>query len=299
MTGIGDTERRGDRWALAALFLGAAAIAFAPIFVRLSVLEPTATAFHRAFLSLPLLWLPWIVGQGRGRLAEGRLSGRDKALLMLAGAFFAGDLACWHWALRYTSVANSTLLANFAPFFVTLGAVVLFKERVTRQFLLGLALALCGAVVLIGDSLDLGGGQVLGDGLGLLTAVFYAAYILSVGRLRARFSVLTVMAWSTLGTAVVLLPIVLLSGEALVAPSAYGWAVLLGLAWFSHCGGQGLIAFALAHLPAPFSSVSLLLQPVIAALLAWALLAEPLGVWQAAGGSVVLAGIFLARRGSR
>jgi drug/metabolite transporter (DMT)-like permease len=78
----------------------------------------------------------------------------------------------------------------------------------------------------------------------------------------------------------------------------YGWAVLLGLAWISHAGGQGLIAYALAHLPATFSSVGLLLQPVIAAFFAWILLGEPLVPLQIAGGIVVLAGIYLARRGS-
>ncbi|HSK38859.1 MAG TPA: EamA family transporter, partial [Arenibaculum sp.] len=67
----------------------------------------------------------------------------------------------------------------------------------------------------------------------------------------------------------------------------------------SHAGGQSLIAYALAHLPAAFSSVSLLLQPAAAAILAWALLGEALGPWQAAGAVIVLAGIFLARRGSR
>jgi drug/metabolite transporter (DMT)-like permease len=74
--------------------------------------------------------------------------------------------------------------------------------------------------------------------------------------------------------------------------------VVLGLALVSHAAGQGLIAYALAHLPAAFSSVGLLLQPVVAALFAWLLLAEPLAALQVAGGMVVLAGIYLARRGS-
>ena len=81
--------------------------------------------------------------------------------------------------------------------------------------------------------------------------------------------------------------------------SASGWLILVGLAWISHARGQGLIAYALAHLPAAFSSVSLLFQPVMAAFFAWLLLAEPLAPLQIAGGVVVLAGIYLARRGSQ
>ena len=80
--------------------------------------------------------------------------------------------------------------------------------------------------------------------------------------------------------------------------SAYGWWVLAGLALVSHAAGQGLIAYALASLPAAFSSVSLLFQPVVAALFAWVLLSESLVPLQVVGGLVVLLGIYLARRGS-
>ena len=107
------------------------------------------------------------------------------------------------------------------------------------------------------------------------------------------------MAWSGVVTAAVLLPLALLSGESLWPATLFGWGVLLGLALLSHTCGQSLIAYALAHLPAAFSSVGLLLQPVVAALLAWWLLAEALLWWQAAGGVVILAGIVLARRASR
>jgi drug/metabolite transporter (DMT)-like permease len=74
--------------------------------------------------------------------------------------------------------------------------------------------------------------------------------------------------------------------------------MLVGLALISHAAGQGLIAYALAHLPAAFSSVSLLFQPVMAALFAWLLLGEGMVPLQLLGGLIVLAGIYLARRGS-
>lgn len=295
-----ERDSRTVRVAFVALIAGAAAIAFAPIFVRLSELGPTATAFYRLCLALPLLWL-WAGGQGRG---GGQGTGRPTSLgdafhLVLAGLFFAADLGVWHWSIYFTSVANATLLANFAPILVTLGAWVLFGERVTGTFLLALGLGTGGIVVLMGDSVELGRRHLLGDGLGVLTAVFYGAYILSVSRLRRRLSTATVMAWSGTVTCVALLPAALFSGESLLATTLYGWGVLLALAWFSHAGGQGLIAYALAHLPAAFSSLSLLLQPFIAALLAWVLLAEPLRPMQAAGGAIVVVAIALARLGSR
>jgi drug/metabolite transporter (DMT)-like permease len=130
--------------------------------------------------------------------------------------------------------------------------------------------------------------------------MFYAGYLLAVKALRDRGeATLHLMAVTTTITALLLLPVALAAGEQMIPHSAAGWWLLIGLALVSHAAGQGLIAFALAHLPAAFSSVSLLFQPVMAALFAWLLLAEPLVPLQIAGGVIVLVGIYLARRGSR
>ena len=294
-----DHADRTARIALIALLAGALGIAFSPIFVRLSELGPTATAFYRVGFAVPALAL-WMWMEPRGAVRSRRPSTpSDYLRLSLAGLFFAGDLASWHWSIKYTSVANATLLANFAPIFVAPLSWLLFGERFTRTFVLGLVLAIAGAIVLMGQSVRLSMDALFGDALGLVTAMFYGGYILAVGRLRSEFSTATIMTWSGVVTALALLPLALLSGESLVAGTAWGWAMLLGLALFSHAGGQSLIAYALAHLPASFSSVSLLVQPAAAAVLAWALLGEPLGPWQASGAAIVLLGILLARRGSR
>jgi drug/metabolite transporter (DMT)-like permease len=166
-------------------------------------------------------------------------------------------------------------------------------------FLVGLALALGGVALLVRASLGASPGALLGDAYGVVTAMFYAWYLLTVKALRDRgAATLRLMAATTTLTALILLPVALASGETMLPAGARGWMVLLGLAWITHAAGQGLIMFALAHLPAAFSSVGLLLQPVLAAGFAWVLLTEPLSTLQIAGGAVVLAGIYLARRGS-
>lgn len=270
--------------------------------MRLSELGPTATAFYRVFLALPILFL-WMrteeVRSQRKVPGGRRLTKRDRWLLVLAGLFFAGDLATWHWSIKLTSVANATLFANSAPIFVTLGAWFLFKERISPLFLAALATALIGTALIMGSSFGIDHLHVMGDGIGVVTGMFWAAYQLTVKHLRVRLSAAVIMMWSGIVTAVTLLPIALLSGEALAAPTLYGWAVLLGLAWLSHAAGQGAIAHALAHLPAAFSSLVILLEPVAAAVLAWIILLEPLGPLQAAGGAVVLASIVLAHRATR
>jgi len=289
---------RQRRLAFIALLLGAAAIAFSPIFVRLSELGPVSTAFFRVFLALPALWIWMSLSTTHTENSRKPSSRKDYGRLILAGLFFAGDLSFWHWSINLTSVANSTVLANAAPIFVTLAAFVLFKERFSKLFLVGLVCAIVGIIFLMGDSLSLGGTNLLGDSLGVITAMFYAAYILAVGKLREEFSTATVMAWSGAVSSAVLLIVTWVSGESFVATTLFGWAMLLGLALFSHAGGQSLIAYSLAHLPAAMGSVGLLSQPVLAALLAWILFGEALGGLQILGGIAILAGIYLARRGS-
>jgi drug/metabolite transporter (DMT)-like permease len=284
------------RLAFFALLLGAVGIGFAPVLVRLSDTAPVASAFWRLFLSLPVLWI-WMLAEPKRNQAANRPSPSDLWPLALAGLFFTADLAVWHWSIRLTSVANATLFANFAPLYVTLAAWLLFAERASRVFVGGLLLAMAGAVLLMAESLNFGPATLLGDGLGQLTAIFYAGYILSVGRLRARFSTATLMAWSGLFSTLGLFLIALLMGEDFMPGSAQGWAALAAMALVSHVGGQSLIAYGLAHLPPAFGSVTLLLQPVIAAFLAWGILAEPLSPLKGLGGLVVLLGIALARRG--
>jgi len=288
-------HRRMRGLSLFALFGGAIFIALSPIWVRVSEVGPTASAFWRVCLAVPLLWILFAFhSKGQKTLNKNQI-----VPLLLAGIAFAGDLAFWHWSIKYTSVANSTLLANLASIFVTLAAWLLWKQRPSGLFLAGLVAALAGVAMLVQTSIGFSPTALLGDALGVVTAMFYAWYLMSVKGLRDRGTdTLALMAVTTTITALILLPVALVSGEPLLPESASGWLKLLGLAWISHAAGQGLIAYALAQLPASFTSVGLLLQPVIAAFFAWLLLNEPLAALQIAGGAVVLFGIYLARRAS-
>jgi drug/metabolite transporter (DMT)-like permease len=272
-----------DPLALAALLLGAVAIGSSAIWVRVAETGPVVTAFWRVALAVPFLGL-WALASRRG--------------LFLAGGFFAGDLAFWHLSIVLTSVAAATLLANLAPIFVTAAGWLWWQERVRRGFLAGLTIAMVGVFVLIGGDFRAGNAALVGDAFGLVTALFYAAYLLQVKRLRARLPTARIMAWSSLITALLLLPVCLLLAEPMLPRSTAGWSILFGLALVSQVGGQSLIAYGLAHLPASLGSVSLLVQPVCATLFAWLLLGEIIGPWQIAGGCAVLAGIRLAHRSS-
>ena len=287
------TPQRARVLATLALLAGAVAIAVSPLFVKVSETGPVATGFWRVALALPLLWAWSMIGQKERHAAS---FAADRRLMIGAGLLFAGDLAVWHWSIVLTSVANATLLANLAPIFVTLAVWLFYRRRPGGLFLTGLAVALAGTITLLGGDFRLGGKALAGDFLGVVTAMFYAGYQLAVTRLRSRASTASIMAWSGLVTAAALLPIALISGEQILPATGMGWVKLFGLALISQAAGQSLIAYAMAHLPATFSSVGLLLQPVMAALFAWVLLGETLGWVAIAGGLAVLAGIAIAHR---
>lgn len=286
------------RRAFVLLLLGAACIALAPIFVRLSAVGPLPTAFWRTALAVPFLavLIPLLPAEpGRARW-PGRW--RDLAAFAVPGLLFAGDLTAWHFAIHYTSVANATLLPNTAPIFVALFGFVLYGTRFTKRFLLGMLLALAGVALLMGESFGIDRRHLLGDTLGVVTAMFYGGYFLAVARLRAEYATAAVMTLAIAFTALFLVPVTLVAGGPWLPTGVEGWAVLAGLALISQTLGQGLITYAFAYLPPAFGAVSLLLQPVLAALFAWVLFHEALGPVQAAAIAVVLAGVLLARQGA-
>jgi drug/metabolite transporter (DMT)-like permease len=285
-------SERASTAAFLCLLAGGCAIAFAPILVRLADTGPVASAFWRVTLAAPLLWLLVL----RETAVPSKL---PRQATLLAGIFFALDLGVWHWSIVWTSVANSTLLANLAPIFVTLAGWLLWKQKVTRLFLTGMVTAIAGMFILVGPNFFVGGTRLAGDALGALTGAFYAGYMLAIKVARDEgITTARIMAWSTTITAIALLPFAALSPQPFWPASMEGWLVVIGLALLTQILGQGLIAYAFAHLPASLSSVSLLIQPVMAALFAWFLFNEAIGFAQLAGGAVVLAGIYLARKGS-
>ena len=288
---------RAHALAVVALLAGAVAIATAPLFVKVSETGPVSTAFWRVFLAVPFLWA-WALADRSGAAAPAEPT-QERRLLGLAGLFFAGDLAVWHWSIVLTTVATATLLANLAPIFVTLAVWLWWRQPPGFAFLSGLVMAIAGVALLVGGDVQVSGTALLGDFLGVITAMFYAAYQLTVTRLRGTMTTARIMAWSSVVAAASLLPIAFISGEQFWPVTTAGWIKLFGLALIAQVAGQSLIAHAMADLPATFSSVGLLLQPVMAALFAWALLGERLGALQIAGGILVLIGIRIAHQASR
>ena len=293
-------DDRHAKLALALLFIAGITIGFSGILVRLSEVGPMASAFWRMAFAFPVLGTWHLIERRRKRSAMPATE-RPRAWsagLVIAGLLYAIELAIWHWSLEWTSVANSTVIANIYPVVVTLGSWILFRERANRLFLVGLATAVAGMVVLVGDKFTLGLASLKGDALAAVTAIFYGGYFIVVARMRTRRSTAEIMTWSAAVASVILLPVAVTMSPTILPATPGGWAALIALAVLCQAGAQGAITFALAHLPASLSAVTLLIQPLTAAIMAWLILDESIGPFQVVGGGILLGGIFIARRGS-
>ena len=295
-----DTDAGAQLTGVVVLFCAACLLGFAPILVKISELGPMAIGFWRLTLALPVLavWLWFEMRRARRReAAEGAVKPLALKPIILAGLFFAGDLAFWHTGIKITTAANATLLANLTPIIVAVAAFFLFGETISRRFLAAGALALAGAVLLSAANVRFAPERLSGDVFSALTALWYAAYLLAVrAARRAGAATVQVMFWSTAIAAPILLAVTLAFSEPVLPATALGWVPLLALGIIVHAGGQGGIAFGLGRTPAALATLIILIQPVVAACAGWILFDEALVPVQWLGAGLVLAGVYAAQR---
>lgn len=218
---------------------------------------------------------------------------KDIGLLFLAGISFSSSLMIWAWSLTQTSVANSTLLNNMMPIFITLGGWLFLGQQFSNRFLIGLGVAIAGTVAIGIEDLQATIG-LWGDAAALSAAMLFAINLLVVERLRIKFSVSSIMMWQSLIGCLFSLTVVLITGSTLFASSWVGWGSVLGLALFAQVIGQGLLAYSLKHFSASLVAVSMLAIPVIAAFAAFLIFSEHLSLLNWLAFAVVLVGIYLS-----
>ena len=284
-------ERRTDWLAIGVVVMGACAIGFSPILARLTGTGPAAAGFWRLACALPLLAvMAW--------RTEGGI-GRPSRLAVAAGVAFALDLGFWHYGIAYTSVANATVLSNLTPVVVTAFAWIFLRQRPRGLFLAAVAAAVGGAWLMATAH---GGGPgrdpPLGNALSAMTALWYALYFLAVSQARKREGAGALMFWSSLVGAPMLMIAALLLGEGVIPGSPAGWADCTALG-IVHVVGQGSIAWAMGRLSAATTSVTVLVQPVVAGWLGWLLFGEVIGPLQGLGAAITLAGVVLAQWAGR
>ncbi|WP_433857265.1 DMT family transporter [Streptomyces kronopolitis] len=292
------------------VLLAVCCLALGGVFVRISEIGPVATGAYRSLFAVPLLLgMSVALSRNAGRTARGgqapaageapaaqaRVTPRDRFLIVLGGLFLAADLCLWNISFLYTSLAEANLLANLVPFIIAPLLFFLFKDRIPWKLLFPALLALGGLYILVILGTGLDPQHLRGDVLALLTAVFYALFLVVTKGLRERYEATRIMATLSLACAAACFVVAAALGESLWPTTAKGWLVLIALAVTSQVLGQTLMAHAVKFLRLQLAAVYVLLQPVAAAVYGFVLFGQELSWIQLAGIAVLLISIFWAK----
>lgn len=288
------TRNRQGIWPYLVLAAGILCIAWSALLVRWTDMPGPASAFYRMLIPAVVLLPTWFFERNAKSIDF-------KTLLIIAigGLFFALDLALYNTSILRTSAANATLLGNNTPVAVGLLTWLVFGRRPTLAFWLGLILAVAGSLVIVWGDLLRHVKFGSGDAMALGAAACFAVYLMATERVRTTTGTLSFLRLAILSSTIFLFIINRSLGISLAIPQPHSWAALLGLGLVSQLGGYLALTYALGHLPATVTSVSLLSQGPITAVLAALFLAEPLAASQILGGALVLSGVGLANRRSR
>ena len=269
--------------------------------VVLREIDPLTLTWLR-FLLAALFYVPYAAATWRR--APG-YTPREWALLVGAGvALVPAFSLTLYWALIYTSVANTALVRMTEPAWVLLLGALLLGERATRRQVAGLALALAGtaALVLLGRQPS-GGGEhhALGIGFMVANSLAWVVYILCFKDLLRRHRVTQVTIHAALaGTAALFLVTgpthAMTVARAATAMSPLAWTLVIAMALIVTIGSNQLFAYGLQRVAAGAAATYSYLTPILAALLAWIFLGEPVTAAVAACGAIIAAGVYLVNR---
>lgn len=274
------------------LVFGVLMISLSGVFVKLVDVDPTASAFYRMFFGGTVLAIVTLA-----RRETLRLEVRSAVFAVIAAAWFAGDLFVWHRSILYVGPGLATLLANFQVFLLALAGFVFYREQPGLRLLAAIPLAFAGLVLLVlPEWMNLGPDYRLGVVFGLVTAVCYAGYTLTLRASRigndttSNFANIAVL---SLICAAILAPLTLASGESFAIPAwqDFGWLLVYGVT--AQLLGWVLISKSLPKLNASTVGLVLLLQPVSAFAWDFSLFGRRLEPVQFVGGAVALAAIYL------
>ncbi|HSH79809.1 MAG TPA: DMT family transporter [Herpetosiphonaceae bacterium] len=247
-----------------------------------------------------LILTPIALAKSRDELR--RLSRREIGLALLSGVFLAIHFAAWISSLAFTSVASSTALVTTNPIFVALVSWLIWRERLGRVALIGIALSFLGSLLIALSDRSGGSGSspLLGDFLALVGALFVTGYLLAGRELRRHMHILPYI-WLVYSTAAVILLLwMVIAGQTLLGFPPHVYLLLVALAVGPQLLGHTSFNWSIKYLSATFVAVAILGEPISSTVLALILLPnQQLQALQLAGGIVLMLGITVATLAER
>ncbi|MEE8119841.1 MAG: DMT family transporter [Gammaproteobacteria bacterium] len=274
------------------LVFGALMISFSAVFVKLVDVGPTVSAFYRMLLGGGALAL--VVLYRRESFWFGK---RAMIAASVAAIFFTLDLVFWHRSILYVGPGLSTLLANFQVFILALAGWLLFSEHMSKQAMLAIPLAMIGlGLLVLPEWENLGADYHLGVWFGLLTAVCYAGYLITLRKTHlsdAAPSHYSNMAILSLICAAMLALVLVAEGESFLLPGWTDFSWLLTYGIVAQLIGWVLISKAIIEVRATQVGLILLLQPTFAFVWDVLFFSRQLTVYEIAGAVLALVAIYL------
>ena len=274
---------------------GAFLISFSGIFVKMADVSPTASGFYRVFFGAIFLFGATIWMKDIKKLTPVK-----GLLVVFCGFVFALDLFFWHESIMYIGPGLATLLGNFQVFFLAAAGILFWGEKSRPRFFASLPLAILGLLLIVGIHWNhLDNNYKTGIYFGLLTAVCYTAFILSLRKIKfgdSQSLFFTLMVVS-LSCAFFLGLKMLHTGDSFTIPNFKSLSALLSLGLFSQTIGWVLIAHALPKIRASHAGLILLLQPSLAFIWDVLLFDRPTNILNWSGLILTLAAIFMGLTG--
>ena len=275
---------------IAGLGAGVVVVSFASVIIRVTPAPSIVIAAGRMAVAT-LVLTPFFWARFRARRAE--FKGVAAWPLLLSGVLLAAHFALWIESLNRTSVASSVVLVAMNPIFAAALSPLFLRERVSWRIVLAVVLGIIGAVVIAGPQLR-SSAVTAGNLLALGGAACAAGYLMAGRRVRPRLSLLSYIYVIYGIAAVLLLTVMLVTGQSFAGYKwqAYLFIGLLGLG--PQLIGHTSFNWALRYVPAPTVAMAVLGEPIGTTILAWLILRQAPTAFEAIGGAVICAGIYLA-----
>lgn len=269
-----------------ALVIGILCISVFPVLVKLNLTPGLISAFYRmAFAGL--LLIPFVILRGMFKMP----ARKNLFLAIICGLLFGSDVAVWNIAIQGSTATQASLLTNLSPVWVGIGSLFFLKNKPTPNFWIGTGIAVFGMIVLVGFKFFINLDFDLAFIFGVVSGIFYAAYILVSKNVLDQMDVLSFLCITLFSSTIFLGILSYIFNEPFSGFSHAGWGVLVIQALVCQLLAWLLINYALKHMRATRVSVSLLAQGILASVLAWGFLNESITLQMVFGGLVLLMGI--------